>query len=86
MKIKLLFALFLLNVCALLAQTKVSGYVFDEQNLPIPFANVIFSGTTEGTITDENGKFYLESDETRAALTVSFIGYQRGRKDLRALL
>ncbi len=59
-----------------MAQTKVSGYVFDEQNLPIPFANVIFSGTTEGTITDENGKFYLESDETRAALTVSFIGYE----------
>lgn len=76
MKIKLLFALFLLNVCALWAQTKVSGYVFDEQNQPISFANVIFSGTTEGTITDENGKFYLESDEVRNALIVSFIGYE----------
>ncbi len=76
MKLKLFFALFLLNVCAVLAQTKVSGYVFDEVNQPVSFANVIFSGTTEGTITDENGKFYLESEETRTALTVSFIGYE----------
>ncbi|GGD15115.1 DUF5686 and carboxypeptidase-like regulatory domain-containing protein [Hyunsoonleella pacifica] len=76
MKIKLFFALFLLNVYALLAQTKVSGYVLDEQNQPISFANIIFSGTTEGTITDENGKFYLESEETRTTLTVSFIGYE----------
>lgn len=76
MKIKLLFALFLLNIYAVLAQTKVSGYVFDELNEPVSFANVIFSGSTEGTITDENGKFYLESDETYTSLTVSFIGYQ----------
>lgn len=76
MKLKLFFALFLLNVCAILGQTKVSGYVFDEGNQPVSFANVIFSGTTEGTITDENGKFYLESEETRSALTVSFIGYE----------
>jgi hypothetical protein len=76
MKIKLLFALFLLNICAVIAQTKVSGYVFDEFNAPVSFANVIFSGSTEGTITDENGKFYLESDENYTALTVSFIGYE----------
>lgn len=76
MKLKLFFALFLLNVYAVLAQTKVSGYVFDEVNQPVSFANVLFSGTTEGTITDENGKFYLESEETRTALTVSFIGYE----------
>ncbi|SEP68921.1 CarboxypepD_reg-like domain-containing protein [Hyunsoonleella jejuensis] len=76
MKLKLFFALFLLNVVALLAQTKVSGYVFDEFNQPVSFANVIFSSTSEGTITDENGKFYLESEETRTALTVSFVGYE----------
>ncbi|MEW4923980.1 DUF5686 family protein [Algibacter sp. 2305UL17-15] len=76
MKIKLLFALFLLNICVAIAQTKVSGYVFDESNLPVSFANVLFSGSTQGTITDENGKFYLESDDTWDALTVSFIGYE----------
>ncbi len=76
MKLKLLFVLFLIHITTSLAQTKVSGYVFDVINQPVAFANIIFTGTTEGTITDENGKFYLESEETRSALTVSFIGYE----------
>ncbi|MDO5988455.1 DUF5686 family protein [Flavivirga amylovorans] len=76
MKIKILFALYLLNVFFAIAQTKVSGYVFDEFNEPVSFANVIFKGSTIGTITNENGKFYLESDETWSGLTVSFIGYE----------
>ncbi|MBC3758071.1 carboxypeptidase-like regulatory domain-containing protein [Hyunsoonleella sp. SJ7] len=75
MKINLLFALFLFSIGIAMAQTKVSGYVFDETDEPVSFANVIFTGTSEGTITDENGKFYLESDETRDGLTVSFLGY-----------
>jgi hypothetical protein len=74
--IRLIIALFFLGLCSAFAQTKVSGYVFDELNEPVPFANVIFQGSTEGTITDENGKFYLESDETWSSLTVSFIGYE----------
>ncbi|NNK88035.1 MAG: carboxypeptidase-like regulatory domain-containing protein [Flavobacteriaceae bacterium] len=57
-------------------QTKVSGYVFDDTDLPIPFANVIFKNSTEGTITDENGRFYLESSETHETLIVSFIGFE----------
>ncbi|GAA4233047.1 DUF5686 family protein [Postechiella marina] len=59
-----------------MAQTKVSGYVYDEYNEPVSFANVLFKGSTEGTITNENGRFYLESSETWSGLTVSFLGYQ----------
>ena len=76
MKTKLFFIFFIFNICAVLAQTKVSGFVFDEFNEPVSFANIIFKGSTEGTITNENGKFYLESDKTWNALTVSFIGYE----------
>lgn len=76
MNLRLLIALFFLGIFSIIAQTKVSGYVFDEFNEPISFANIIFKGSTQGTITDENGRFYLESDETWEALTVSFIGYQ----------
>ncbi|WP_298495590.1 DUF5686 family protein [uncultured Algibacter sp.] len=76
MNIRLIFALFYLGLCSAFAQTKVSGFVFDEFNEPVSFANVVFKGSTEGTITNENGKFYLESDETWDALTVSFIGYE----------
>ena len=50
--------------------------MFDEFNEPVSFATIIFQGSTQGTITDENGKFYLESKETWNALAVSFIGYE----------
>ena len=76
MNLKLLIPLFFLGICSAFAQTKVSGYVFDEFNEPVSFATIIFQGSTQGTITDENGKFYLESNETWNALSVSFIGYE----------
>ena len=58
------------------AQTKVSGYIFDEANEPVAFATILFKGSIEGTITDENGKFYLESKKNWSQLVVSFIGYE----------
>ena len=76
MKTKLLIALLSLGCLSALAQTKVSGYVFDESNEPIAFANVLFKGSTEGTITNEDGKFYLESDENWKTLIVSFLGFE----------
>ncbi|WP_394804320.1 DUF5686 and carboxypeptidase-like regulatory domain-containing protein [Aestuariibaculum lutulentum] len=76
MNLRLLFIFFYFGMITAFAQTKVSGYVFDEYDQPVSFANVLFQGSTKGTITDENGKFYLESDETWEALTLSFIGYE----------
>ena len=57
------------------AQTKVSGVVKDEFGDEVPFANIYFKNSTEGTITNENGRFYLESDTRYQTLIVSFIGY-----------
>jgi hypothetical protein len=58
-----------------MAQTKISGDVFDSTGSPIPFANVIFVDSNEGTITNENGRFYLESDQKYTKIRVSFLGY-----------
>lgn len=58
------------------AQTKVSGFVKDNYNEPVAFANVIFKDSNEGTITDENGKFYLESENNFSTLIISFLGYE----------
>ncbi|MEL0651376.1 DUF5686 family protein [Algibacter sp. TI.3.09] len=76
MKTKLVLLFFFFGLLSIVAQTKVSGYIFDEYKEPVSFANVLFKGSTQGTITDENGKFYLESDETWSNLIVSFIGYE----------
>lgn len=76
MKYKLLFFFLISGIFLVKAQTKVGGYVFDANNDPVAFANVIFKGSSEGTITDENGRFYIESDETWQAIIISFIGYE----------
>ena len=72
---RILLFIFLLFGMGLHAQTKVSGTVVDEEGEPVAYANVLFKNTTEGTITDEDGRFYLESDENYTLLSVSFIGY-----------
>ncbi len=59
-----------------MAQTKAEGIVVNEDGSPVAFANVVFKNSTTGTITNEDGLFYLESDNTYKALTVSFVGYQ----------
>ena len=69
------FFFFLLISSIVIGQTKVSGEVKDGFGEPVAFANVVFKGTNEGTITNEEGRYYLESDETHDAIIVSFIGY-----------
>ncbi len=76
MKKKLLILFLFFGMSFLFAQTKVSGYVYDEANEPVAFANVLFKGSTEGTITNEDGRFYLESDNTWNTVIVSFLGYE----------
>jgi hypothetical protein len=75
MEFKRIFFLFFLFSCSIVAQTKVSGVVLDENKQPIPFANVYFKDSSEGLITNENGRFYLESKSSYTTLVVSFIGY-----------
>src|SRR6056297_3319694 len=68
---------FLFFCCVWLsAQTKVGGIVVDEAGAPVAFANILFKNSTEGTITNDNGRFYLESDNDHEVLVVSFIGYE----------
>jgi len=68
--------LVLFNSSYLFSQVKVSGRVVDDQNNPVPFTNVIFKGSTKGTISDENGRFYLQSQNTYKELEVSFVGFE----------
>ena len=76
MRYKLLSVFLFLGIFMSQAQTKVGGHVFDGNNESVAFANIIFKGSSEGTITNENGRFYLESDETWNTIIISFIGYE----------
>lgn len=72
---KLLAGIFLLFAMITNAQTKVSGIVVDESGAPVPFANVLFKDSSVGTITNDDGRFYLESEKNFATLVISFVGY-----------
>jgi hypothetical protein len=76
MKNTLLSLLFFFGMCSVFAQTKVSGHVKDSNNEPVSFANIVFKGSSEGTITNENGRFYLESDQEWDTVIISFVGYE----------
>ncbi len=52
----------------------VAGQITDEQGHPLPGATVLEKGTSNGTVSDEDGKFTLTVDD-EATLVVSFIGF-----------
>lgn len=53
---------------------KITGKVIDQTNEPVIGANVLVKGTTNGTITDMDGKFTLEVPQG-AVLQISYIGF-----------
>ncbi|HSD07595.1 DUF5686 and carboxypeptidase-like regulatory domain-containing protein [Flavobacterium sp.] len=60
---------------SILAQTKVSGIVVDKLKQPVPFANVVFKNSSTGAVTNEDGRFYLESPNTYTTLLVTSVGF-----------
>ncbi|WP_295334570.1 DUF5686 and carboxypeptidase-like regulatory domain-containing protein [Flavobacterium sp.] len=61
--------------CSLSAQTKVSGIVLDNSNQPVPYANIVFKGSKIGVVSNEDGRFYIESSENYTSIIVSFVGF-----------
>ena len=53
----------------------VSGTVYDDEGLPVIGANVLEEGTTNGTITDVDGKFTLRNVTPGARVNISYIGF-----------
>ncbi|MEC8831779.1 MAG: carboxypeptidase-like regulatory domain-containing protein, partial [Bacteroidota bacterium] len=73
---KLMFVSLMLLGLATYGQTTVEGKVVDENNEPIPGANVVLVGKAEGTTTDFDGNFTFNTDEEPPfQLQFSSIGY-----------
>ena len=53
----------------------VKGVVVDKTGFPLPGANVMEKGTSNGAITDLDGNFSLTVSKKGVTLTVSFMGY-----------
>ena len=57
-----------------ISQRRISGTISDENGEPVIGANVVEKGTTNGTVTDIDGKFTL-AVEDNAVLHISYIGF-----------
>ncbi|MEN7551919.1 TonB-dependent receptor [Rapidithrix thailandica] len=53
----------------------VTGTVYDEGGAPLPGAAIRIKGKTQGTISDEEGKYRLAGIEEEDVLIISYIGY-----------
>lgn len=54
---------------------KISGTVTDASGLPLPGVSIVIKGTTQGTVSDMEGKFSLDLPAGQKVLVFSFIGY-----------
>ena len=55
---------------------KVTGTIVDKSGEPIIGANIVEKGTTNGTISDLDGRFTLNVQSATSVLVVSYIGYK----------
>lgn len=69
----LLFVLFSMTVA--MAQVLVKGTVIDKTGESVIGASIQVKGTTQGTITDIDGKFSLGVPDKKSVIVISFIGY-----------
>ena len=60
----------------LMAQTRITGTVLDENGEGAIGANVVVEGTTIGTVTDFDGQFELNVPEGKKNVVISYLGYR----------
>ena len=76
-RLTMFFVSLFLCVGSVLAQTKVTGTVYSQEDgQPIIGAAVKVDGTQTGMLTDVNGKFTLTLPEGKDQITVSYLGYE----------
>jgi len=63
-------------VFAQAGSAKLSGLVKDEAGVSLPGVTVLVKGTTNGTITNNEGKFSLVTSQTKGTLLFSFVGLE----------
>ncbi|MBT8239052.1 MAG: carboxypeptidase-like regulatory domain-containing protein, partial [Croceitalea sp.] len=65
-----------MNVNSPTVQSTISGTVVDSNGAPLPGANVVVKGTSNGTQTDFDGNYTITAD-SNATLVFSYIGFTK---------
>ena len=82
MKRILLLTFFALFHFLLANAGKISGSVTDDKGTILPYASVFVKGTSKGTTTNNQGKYFLELEEGTYTIVCQYIGYTRQEKTI----
>ncbi len=76
-KITFFMMTFFLAITSVFAQEglTLTGTVTDDTGIPLPGANVMVKGTTNGTVTNFDGEFELVTKTNEGVMAISYIGY-----------
>ncbi|MGB0367034.1 SusC/RagA family TonB-linked outer membrane protein [Winogradskyella sp.] len=69
------FSVILFSTAIFAQQIKVSGTVTSSDGIPLPGANIIEKGTSNGTQADFDGKYDLTVTNESSVLIISYLGY-----------
>ena len=75
MRIKLKIIFLLLGMLNMNAQQTLTGVITDNTGAPLPGANVVEQGTSNGVSTDFDGNFSINVSGSNAVLEVSYTGF-----------
>jgi len=71
-----MFTVALLFSAVVMAQSTISGTILEAgTNIPLPGANVIEKGTSNGVTTDFDGNFTIKTKSSSGDIVISYIGY-----------
>lgn len=75
-KIRVIFTISILLFCSdLIAQNVINGRVVDNANQPLPGVTVLEKGTTNGSLTDFNGRYTITVASESSVLIFSYVGF-----------
>ena len=60
----------------------ITGRVYDANNEPLIGATILEKGTSNGVVTDIDGKFSISVDNNSTALMISYVGYVSQEVDI----
>lgn len=72
----LLLVITLFMATNITAQKTVSGTITDDKGISLPYVNVQLSGSTKGTLSNEDGNYELNLPDLEGTLKFSIIGYK----------
>jgi hypothetical protein len=79
MRTTIFFLTFLL-ICSGAYAVKISGMVTDDKGNILPFASVFIKGSSQGTMSNNRGKYFLDLPAGTYTIVCQYVGYERQEK------